>query len=305
MASETKSKQISTMLRQGFISDSYLYTSKMSHSPSPPQSPFRVSPTHNPTRPSTTLLEMMSAEQARDSKQPHETRRGVQERVAKALEHAPFKNPGAWGLGYGDVKLTVTARDGFKVSMDVHRSVLSGRSRFFEDKLMRSGAAAVVEICDCDDVEVYVETVVLMYCEDLKRRLNGANVSKILGVLKLLIQVDIVVMQCRLTNALFGWPEWNEFRREWNGPFSPSKNFVVWLGQRNGMVHSLNHSILDRQYTTYSRTKQRDSSIPFSSLLPHKINIYKNCPLYPCPAILSELRTLPNLQSSTNMFRFH
>ncbi|XP_063943114.1 BTB/POZ domain-containing protein At5g60050 [Daucus carota subsp. sativus] len=184
MASETKSKQISTMLRQGFISDSYLYTSKMSHSPSPPQSPFRVSPTHNPTRPSTTLLEMMSAEQARDSKQPHETRRGVQERVAKALEHAPFKNPGAWGLGYGDVKLTVTARDGFKVSMDVHRSVLSGRSRFFEDKLMRSGAAAVVEICDCDDVEVYVETVVLMYCEDLKRRLNGANVSKILGVLK-------------------------------------------------------------------------------------------------------------------------
>ena len=105
--------------------------------------------------------------------------------------------------------------------------------------------------------------------------------------------------------ALFGWPEWNEFRREWNGPFSPSKNFVVWLGQKNGMVHSLNHSILDRQYTTYSRTKQRDSSIPFSSLLPHKINIYKSCPLYPCPAILSELRTLPNLQSSTNMFRFH
>ena len=108
-----------------------------------------------------------------------------------------------------------------------------------------------------------------------------------------------------LTFALFGWPEWNEFRREWNGPFSPSKNFVVWLGQKNGMVHSLNHSILDRQYTTYSRTKQRDSSIPFSSLLPHKINIYKNCPLYPCPAILSELRTLPNLQSSTNMSRFH
>ncbi|KAL1826748.1 hypothetical protein ACET3Z_005160 [Daucus carota] len=198
MASETKSKQISTMLRQGFISDSYLYTSKMSHSPSPPQSPFRVSPTHNPTRPSTTLLEMMSAEQARDSKQPHETRRGVQERVAKALEHAPFKNPGAWGLGYGDVKLTVTARDGFKVSMDVHRSVLSGRSRFFEDKLMRSGAAAVVEICDCDDVEVYVETVVLMYCEDLKRRLNGANVSKILGVLKVsaAILFDAGVTSC-------------------------------------------------------------------------------------------------------------
>ncbi|GAB2227070.1 hypothetical protein Drorol1_Dr00008874 [Drosera rotundifolia] len=39
---------------------------------------------------------------------------------------------------------------------------------------MRGGAVAQsMEICDCDDVEVYVEVVILMYSDDLKRSLMG------------------------------------------------------------------------------------------------------------------------------------
>ncbi|XWS74221.1 hypothetical protein CRYUN_Cryun02cG0197200 [Craigia yunnanensis] len=46
------------------------------------------------------------------------------------------------------------------------------------------GVSHTVEISECDDVEVYVETLVLMYCDDLKKRLIGENVNKVLALLK-------------------------------------------------------------------------------------------------------------------------
>ncbi|KAE9461173.1 hypothetical protein C3L33_06915, partial [Rhododendron williamsianum] len=118
----------------------------------------------------------------------------ARQRVSRVLEAAPFRNPGNWG-GFGDVKLSISGRDGFRVSMDVHRRVLADRSRFFAAKLLRrdgvggeggggGGVLHSVEICDCDDVEVYVEAVVLMYCDDLRRKLVGEEVSKVLGLLK-------------------------------------------------------------------------------------------------------------------------
>lgn len=119
---------------------------------------------------------MMSEEQTRESKHSLESRYRTQERVSRVLADAPFP-------AVGDVRLTIGARDGFKVSMDVHRRVLVGRSRFFAEKLQRNGSHSV-EILDCDDVEVYVETLVLMYCDDLKKRLMGENVNKVLGLLK-------------------------------------------------------------------------------------------------------------------------
>ncbi|XP_071720915.1 BTB/POZ domain-containing protein At5g60050-like [Rutidosis leptorrhynchoides] len=187
----TKSKQqVSTMLKQGFISDLFL-SPPQPETPTPPtQSPIRPIPTPTAT-PSPTLFEMMSEEQARDStNHQHQqtvdpTRVRIEERVARVLSEAPFRNPGEWGLGFGDVKLTCTARDGFSVSMDVHREVLVGRSRFFKDKLgLRSGSHHSVEICECDDVVVYIETLVLMYCDDPKVKMVGEPVSKILGLLK-------------------------------------------------------------------------------------------------------------------------
>ncbi|KAK4370394.1 hypothetical protein RND71_009869 [Anisodus tanguticus] len=130
---------------------------------------------------------MMSEEQTRESKHALESRH----RVSKVLADAPFP-------AVGDVRLTIAGRDGFKVSMDVHRRVLVGRSRFFADKIKRSGSHHSVEILDCDDVEVYVETLVLMYCDDLRKRLMGEDVTKVLGLLKIAsaIMFDDGVLAC-------------------------------------------------------------------------------------------------------------
>lgn len=121
----------------------------------------------------------MSEEQHRESKLSDDKRLKARDRVSKLLAEAPFRNSA------GDVRLAVVGRDGFRVSMDVHKSVLAEKSRFFAEKLGGDrGVVHSVEISDCDDVEVYVEAVVLMYYEDLKKRLVGEEVSKVLGLLK-------------------------------------------------------------------------------------------------------------------------
>ncbi|OIT35771.1 PREDICTED: BTB/POZ domain-containing protein At5g60050 [Nicotiana attenuata] len=188
---KSKNQLVSTMIKQGFISNPYISPSP---SPSPPRVFSPTSPTQittRPSNPSPTLFEMMSEEQTRESKHSlFESRHKAHERVSKVLADAPFPR-------VGDVRLTIAARDGFKVSMDVHRRVLIGRSRFFAEKLKSNGSHSV-EILDCDDVEVYVETLVLMYCEDLKKKLIGEDVSKVLGLLKIssAIMFDDGVLAC-------------------------------------------------------------------------------------------------------------
>ncbi|XP_019199257.1 PREDICTED: BTB/POZ domain-containing protein At5g60050 [Ipomoea nil] len=217
MASDNKLKNnqvVSTMIKQGFISDPFFSSPPPTshHLPaaklaatavSPPPAYTPASPP--PAPPTQTLFDMMSKEQSRNFRQSPEARHRVQERISRVLAHAPFQSPSradgnfidGSGSG-GDVKLTIAARDGWpKVSMDVHRRVLAGRSRFFAEKLRRSGSHSV-EILDCDDVEVYVKTVVLMYCEDLKKKLIGEGVSKVLGLLKVssAIMFDAGIMAC-------------------------------------------------------------------------------------------------------------
>lgn len=197
-----KSREISTMIKQGFISDpnlslspSRLVVSRVSPSSSPsrtlPLPPLSSPPPHlasDSTRTSTTLFDMMSEEQQRESKLGDENRRRLQERVYRVLAEAPFTNPN-W-CGSGDVKLTVSGQDGFKVSMNVDRKVLAVQSRFFAEKLRRDGPVSHnVEICDCDDVEVYVETVILMYSDDLGKKLIREHVVKVLGLLKVSVAI--------------------------------------------------------------------------------------------------------------------
>jgi len=117
-------------------------------------------------------------------------RRKSHARVAQILTE--FKNGIVYGhsLGPGDVKLTVVGKDGYRVTMDVHRKVLSEKSRFFMEKMnsrREKGVSHMVEISECDDLEIYVETVVLMYSDDLKKKLIGENVIKILALLKVYI----------------------------------------------------------------------------------------------------------------------
>ncbi|OIV99361.1 hypothetical protein TanjilG_17171 [Lupinus angustifolius] len=160
-----------------------------------PHHSFTFSPSSTSTFSSPqTLFQIMSH---------HDNRHKLHGRLTNLLQEPPFG---------GDVKLTVVSRDGFKVSMEVHKSVLGEKSRFFAEKLRgESRMLHSVEISDCDDVEVYVEAVVLMYCEDLKMRFRfmGENVSKVLSLLKVseAIMFDIGVASCLEYLEAIPWTE--------------------------------------------------------------------------------------------------
>ncbi|KAL4295599.1 hypothetical protein GQ457_12G029400 [Hibiscus cannabinus] len=216
------SREVSTMIKQGFISDPTLSLpfspsrttlprlSSPSSSPPPPPPPPAEStrPSHN----NPTLFEMMSEENLRGSKTMEESRRRTQRRVAKFLTELNAYSLKNGGLGPSDVRLTVVSRDGQRVPMDVHGRVLSEKSRFFADNLSQrreKGVSHTVEISECDDVEVYVETVVLMYCDDLKKRLIGESVTKVLALLQVsaAIMFDAGITSCLEYLEAVPWSE--------------------------------------------------------------------------------------------------
>lgn len=94
-----------------------------------------------------------------------------------------------------DLKLVLSSKEGLSVPLDVHRQILVAHSRFFAGKLsdrlskQQKGMASLVEINDCDDVEIYMETLMLMYCKDLRKRLMKVDVSKVLAILKVLMMI--------------------------------------------------------------------------------------------------------------------
>ena len=181
--SALKSGQVSAMIKQGFIPAPNLSFSP-SRTFSPPPSSTRPSQTQS--HPHTqTLFNMMSEEH----KFSDEKRRNTHDRVSRLLDEPALRSAS------GDVRLTVVGRDGFRVSMEVRKTVLADKSRFFADKLRccGGGLSHSVEISDCDDVEVYVEAVVLMHCDDLKPRLRSMaeGVPKILSLLKVCCQTHL------------------------------------------------------------------------------------------------------------------
>ncbi|THU48294.1 hypothetical protein C4D60_Mb09t24730 [Musa balbisiana] len=185
-----KSGEVSAMIRQGFISSPRLSPTS---SPPPPATATAVHP--SPPRPSVpspkspTLFEMITHEDLarRVSSRTHpsgdQKRLRLLERIAAMIAKE----------GPGDVELSVSSGDGFRVPIAVHRRVLAAGSRFFAEKLAGIGGwpgrPVMVEICDCDDAEVYVEVVGLMYSTDLRRSLAGEDVERVLGLLK--VSVDI------------------------------------------------------------------------------------------------------------------
>ncbi|KAH7836795.1 hypothetical protein Vadar_005787 [Vaccinium darrowii] len=228
---------------------------------------------------------MANDDQTRQSKHSLEAR----QRVSRVLETAPFRNPGNWG-GFGDVKLSVSGRDGFRVSMDVHRRVLADRSRFFAAKLRRDGGgdggggggvSHLVEICDCDDVEVYVETVVLMYCDDLKNRLVGEEVSKVLGLLKVsaAIMFDAGIIACLEYLEAVPWSEEEEdkivthltelqlhdsiaevLKRVSTEPSTSSRADNIFLKLLTGVLEAKDDKARREMKTLISRLLREDSS---------------------------------------------
>ncbi|KAJ1405986.1 BTB/POZ domain [Sesbania bispinosa] len=125
----------------------------------------------------------------------------ISELLASRSPGNQFNDPSS-----SDIKLTLSSKDGFSISMNVHRQILVAHSRFFAVKLsdrwtqqqQRSASPYLVEIADCDDVEVYVETLRLMYCKDLRKKLMKEDVSRVLGILKVsaAIGFDAGVLSC-------------------------------------------------------------------------------------------------------------
>lgn len=119
-----------------------------------------------------------------------------------------------------DVKLTLSSKDGLSVTLNVHRQILVAHSRFFAAKLsdrwskQQRSLPHLVEISDCDDVEIYMETLRLMYCKDLKRKLMKESVSKVLGILKVsaAIVFDAGMLSCLEYLEAVPWTEEEEDR---------------------------------------------------------------------------------------------
>ncbi|KAG6492573.1 hypothetical protein ZIOFF_047536 [Zingiber officinale] len=189
-----KSGEVSAMIRQGFIS-----SPRLSPTSSPPPTPpatvsgsSAVASVPSPPPPSfpaprtTTLFEMIAQEGGQHRPPLRPKQLDLQERIAAILS----------SKGPSDVKLSVSSGNGMRIRMAAHRQVLTARSRFFAEKLVgicgRPGSRpVVVEICECDDAEVYVEAVGLMYSDDLRRMLAGENVSKVLGLFQRVSDVAI------------------------------------------------------------------------------------------------------------------
>ncbi|KAI8542329.1 hypothetical protein RHMOL_Rhmol08G0130000 [Rhododendron molle] len=92
--------------------------------------------------------------------------------------------------GSGDTKVVLLGKQGFAVRLSVHRSVLVENSAFFAEKLSKElPSLPCLEVDDCEDVEIFVETVGLMYCKELKQRLIKQNVSRVLRILKVAEQL--------------------------------------------------------------------------------------------------------------------
>ncbi|GLU13669.1 hypothetical protein SLE2022_302890 [Rubroshorea leprosula] len=102
------------------------------------------------------------------------------------IENVPRKVAIEFGEpGTSDMKVILLGKQGFCVKLSVHRKVLVENSRFFADKLSeQESGLPCLEMDDCEDVEIYVETVGLMYCKEMKQRLIKQSVSRVLRILK-------------------------------------------------------------------------------------------------------------------------
>lgn len=112
-------------------------------------------------------------------------------KVAAAPAPAPEKRPkqhkisvGFGQLGTSDLKVLLYGKEGVAVKMIVHKNILTENSTFFADRILRQSPLSCIEVPDCEDVEIYVETVGLMYCKDVKQRLIKQNVPRVLRILK-------------------------------------------------------------------------------------------------------------------------
>ncbi|KAK1436252.1 hypothetical protein QVD17_02031 [Tagetes erecta] len=163
-----------------------------------------------------------------------------------------------------DVRITLSSKDGMSVCMNGHRQILVSHSRFFAVKLLSKGGQLpyIVEIGDCDDIEVYIESIRLMYCKDLRRKLMKEDVPKVLGILKVsaAIGFDAGVLSCLEYLEAAPWAEdeeekvsslLSELQLEGAGPIEVLKRVSVDMtsgvdeSKNNEVILKLLHTVLE------------------------------------------------------------
>lgn len=103
--------------------------------------------------------------------------------------------------GTSDLRVILLGKQGFAVKLNVHRGILVENSSFFANKISQQQPVfPCIEVDDCEDVEIYVETVGLMYCKDLRQRLIKQSVARVLRILKV-ISILVFSLPCKQMNS--------------------------------------------------------------------------------------------------------
>lgn len=137
--------------------------------------------------PAPSKLVVSDAQQCNDPERPPPSTSAPTQRAPRPkLESLPKKVAIEFGEpGTCDMKVVLLGKQGFCVKLSVHRDVLIEKSSFFADKLSEQSSLSCLQVDDCEDVEIYVETVGLMYCKEMKQRLMKQSVSRVLRILKI------------------------------------------------------------------------------------------------------------------------
>ena len=149
--------------------------------PKPSSQKKAVSESQRKTVPSPSRLAVSDAQQCNDDPERPPTSTSVPAQRAPKKVAIEFGEPGTC-----DMKLLLLGKQGFCVKLSVHRDVLIEKSSFFADKLSEQSSLSCLQVDDCEDVEIYVETVGLMYCKEMKQQLMKQSVSRILRILKVI-----------------------------------------------------------------------------------------------------------------------
>lgn len=114
-------------------------------------------------------------------------------------------------VGFGrpetsDLTVMLYGKEGIAVRMGVHRDVLCRSSAFFAARLAGGDDGPApppcVEIHDCDDAEIYVETIGLMYCDEAKHRLLKQSVPRVLRIMKVTRAAPETIFQSNSSQLL-------------------------------------------------------------------------------------------------------
>ncbi|KAI5069288.1 hypothetical protein GOP47_0015589 [Adiantum capillus-veneris] len=175
-------------------------------------------------KPSSTLYDMISGEQefekrALNAVHKHgksKERLLMQPKVlADFWNGAQFNDPSSC-----DVKLTLRNKEGFCITIKAHSQILAARSRYFATMLDEMLAKEkpqlphLIEIANCEDVEIYLETLQLMYSYDMKRTLIKGNVRRVLGILKICASIafEAGILCCLEYLEAMPWAEEEEHK---------------------------------------------------------------------------------------------